>query len=243
MRDLLGLPAVARSAQAGGVVLQARTGSRRLPRKVLADLSGRTILAHCINRLRAACVGPVIVATTTNREDDAVAAEARRWGAAVVRGPEQDVLERFLIAARTYNLDWIIRATADNPFVDIDAPARMRTALLTGELDHVVERGLPVGAAVEGVRVVALEDAGQRATDAYDREHVTPWLRRGGRGLRTAQPDAPPGLFRPDIRLTVDTLDDLHAARGIARVLNLDEPVPLEHIVAAADGLCMRRAA
>jgi spore coat polysaccharide biosynthesis protein SpsF len=243
MKDLLGLPAVARCAKAGGVVLQARTGSRRLPRKVLADLSGRTVLAHCINRLRAACVGPVIVATTANRDDDAVEAEARRWGAAVVRGPEHDVLERFLIAARTYKLDWIIRATADNPFVDIDAAVRMRAALLTGELDHVVERGLPVGAAVEGVRVVALEDAGQRAVDAYDREHVTPWLRRGGRGLRVAQPDAPSGLFRPDLRLTIDTLDDLHAARAIARVVNLDEPVPLEHIIAAADGMSMRRAA
>lgn len=226
----------------GAVVLQARLGSTRLPGKVLADLGGTTILGRCIYRLRAACVGPVIVATTTLAEDEAVAREARRHGAAVVRGDALDVLSRFIAAADTYHLDWIIRATADNPFVDIEAPARVRLALGAGSLDHVVEQGLPHGTAVEAVHVRALREAARRATDPGDREHVTPWLRRQPE-LRVDQPLAPVAVRRPDIRLTIDTEADLMWARALARVVNLDEPVPLAHIIAVADGVTSRMAA
>ena len=226
----------------GAIVLQARTGSSRLPRKVLADLGGTSVLGRCIYRLRAACVGPVIVATTERPEDDEVIVEARRHGAAVVRGPEDDVLQRFVIAADTYQLDWVIRATADNPFVDIDAPARVRMAMFANGFDHVIERGLPYGAAVEGVRVGALREAARCAVDPGDREHVTPWIRRQA-GLYLGQPAAPASLVRPDLRLTVDTDGDLRFARSVARVINLDEPVPLGHIIAVVDGFMSRLAA
>jgi spore coat polysaccharide biosynthesis protein SpsF len=222
--------------------LQARMGSRRLPGKVLADLGGVTVLGRCIYRLRAACVGPVIVATTALREDDDVVREARRHGAAVVRGAEDDVLDRFITAADTYQLEWIIRATADNPFVDIDGPARVRSALFAGPLDHVVERGLPYGAAVEAIRVRALRDAARRATLADDREHVTPWLKRET-GMRLDEPAAPSAVFRPDIRLTIDTDADLQFARSLARVVNLDEAVPLAHIINVVDSFMARLAA
>lgn len=226
----------------GAIVLQARAGSRRLPGKVLANLDGQSILARCIHRLRASCVGPVIVATTARPEDDEIAAAARRSGAAVVRGPVDDVLQRFVLAADTFRLDWIVRATADNPFVDIDAPARTRAALWAGGLDHVVERGLPYGSAVEAVRVDALREAARVAVDPFDREHVTPWLKRTP-GVRAAEPDAPAAVRRPDLRLTVDTPADLRFARALARVVNLDEPVPLVHIVAVADQFLARAAA
>ena len=70
-------------------------GSSRLPGKVLAPIAGRSILAHCVERLRAARVGEVIVATTTRPDDDGVAAEAERLGVTVVRGAVDDVLGRF----------------------------------------------------------------------------------------------------------------------------------------------------
>lgn len=226
----------------GAVVLQARMGSRRLPGKVLADLGGASILGRCIYRLRAACVGPVIVATTGLHEDDAVAHEARRHGAAVIRGAVDDVLSRFLVAADTYRLEWIVRATADNPFVDIDAPARVRSVMFSGGLDHVVEHGLPYGTAVEAVRVGALREAARRTTNPHDREHVTPWLRRE-RGMRIEVPAAPPAVHRPDLRLTVDTEDDLQFARLLAHEINLDEAVPLAHIIGVADRFATRLAA
>ena len=80
------------------VILQARMGSSRLPGKVLAPLGGRSLLAQCIERLLAARVGEVLVATTTRPEDEAVVAEAHAAGVAVIRGPVDDVLGRFVAA-------------------------------------------------------------------------------------------------------------------------------------------------
>ncbi len=70
-------------------------------------------------------------------------------GAAVFRGSEDDVLARFVGAAHAFGLSTVIRATADNPFVDPDGPSRLVRLLAHVRADHVVERGLPIGAAVE----------------------------------------------------------------------------------------------
>src|SRR5690349_5480844 len=99
------------------IVLQARMGSQRLPGKVLARLGARTVLAHCIHRLAASGL-PVVVATSEREEDDAVEAEARACGSDVFRGSQHDVLDRFLGAASAFSLSELVRATADNPFVD-----------------------------------------------------------------------------------------------------------------------------
>ncbi len=227
------------------VVLQARMGSTRLPGKVLASLAGRSILAHCIDRLCARSGLPVIVATTVLPEDDRVATEAARLGASVYRGPVDDVLTRYVQAADQWNVTHLIRATADNPAVDLDAPARTIAILLRTGVDHVVEHGLPIGAAVEAVAVDALRRASELATDPFDREHVTPLIRRDERF--TALPALPPAQVRhPRLRLTIDTAADLAFVRRVfayARETS-GEPTALVHLIAAATRVhLMRRAA
>src|SRR5262249_2392804 len=125
------------------IVLQARMGSQRLPGKTLALIAGRTILEHCIERLRATSGLPLVVATTTREEDDPVAREGLRLGAGVVRGPDEDVLGGFLLVAEKLALDDLIRATADNPAVDMESPRRVFELRREAGADHVVEEGLP----------------------------------------------------------------------------------------------------
>lgn len=216
------------------IVLQARTGSRRLPGKVLAPIGRRTMLSHCIARLAATRL-PVIVATTTLEADDAVASEARAQGAAVVRGSEDDVLGRYLHAADEHGLDVVVRATADNPFVDGDSVRRVLELLRRVQADHVVEHGLPVGAAVEAVTVAALRRASDLIVDPYDREHVTSFVRRDAR-FRALRAMAPLAVRRPGLRLTVDTADDLEFARAIQRSLGGGEALhAVSAIIRAAD--------
>ncbi len=215
------------------VVLQARMGSTRLPGKVLALVGGRTMLAHCINRLRAQSNLPVIVATTTEPEDDLVARETERCGADVLRGPADDVLGRFAMAVKAYGLDDLIRATADNPAVDLDAPLRTLALLHFTGAHHIVERGLPIGAAVEAVSARAILQADELATDPYDREHVTPYIRREER-FRTMDGIAPGHVRAPKLRLTVDTAEDLDFVRRAFAVVDVADPAPLSAIIAAA---------
>ncbi|HEX4698239.1 MAG TPA: acylneuraminate cytidylyltransferase, partial [Actinomycetes bacterium] len=95
-----------------GVVTQARTGSTRLPGKVLLTAAGRTILDHHLDRLVAAGL-IVYVATTDRVADDPIADLALRRDVPVFRGSENDVLSRFAGCARTYDLDVVVRVTSD----------------------------------------------------------------------------------------------------------------------------------
>ena len=218
------------------VVLQARMGSTRLPGKVLAFIGSRSLLAHCIDRLRIKSNLPVIVATTTETEDDLIAREAQRCGATAFRGPADDVLRRYAMVVAEYGLDRVIRATADNPAVDLDAPLRTLRLLHRTGAHHVVEHGLPIGAAVEAVSAKAILQADEFATDAYDREHVTPYIKRETR-FRAMQGLAPGHVRAPKLRLTVDTAEDLDFVRRVFAAVDLADPAPLATIIAGAKTL------
>jgi spore coat polysaccharide biosynthesis protein SpsF len=199
----------------------------------MRPIAGRTIIDRCLSRLLASRAAPVLLATTTRSEDDTLEAAAARAGVETVRGSEDDVLDRFLLAARTAGADWVVRATADNPAVDIDAPHRMLARLADTGADHVVERDLPYGAAVEAISVEALARAAARVTAAGDREHVTSYIRREHGSFMAIEAEAPEGLRRPDLRLTVDTIEDL---RHMDEVLaSCTEEPSLAEVIAAAD--------
>jgi spore coat polysaccharide biosynthesis protein SpsF (cytidylyltransferase family) len=220
------------------ILLQARMGSTRLPGKVFAPVMGKSVLTHCLERLIASGAGTVVLATTTELEDDVLPAEAERLGVAVVRGDRLDVLARFAIAARTLTPRFVVRATADNPAVDIGAPVRTLQALRSSGADFCCETGLPIGTAVEAMTIEALLDAHLRATAPADREHVTTFIRRERSRYRVVETPAPSSVCRPDLRLTVDTTGDLTFIRAIAARLQTPlSHAPLERIIAAADEL------
>ena len=217
------------------IILQARMASTRLPGKAMASIGARTLLGHCLARLRIGGAAPVLLATTTNQEDDVLVATAAKYGVAAFRGAADDVLSRFLLAARSVDARLVVRATGDNPAVDIGAPDRVLAALRSTKADHVIEDGLPYGAAVEGVTVDALVRASALARDPADREHVTPWIRRDRGRFRALRIPAPVSVRCPEVRVTVDTHDDLSFMRSVAARMNnwSDEP-ELRHIVRVA---------
>lgn len=222
------------------IVIQARMGSTRLPGKSLAPIGGRPLLARVAERLLHQRELPVVLATTTLLEDDMLCEEADRLGLTVVRGSADDVLGRYAFAASLVGAPAIIRATADNPAVDLDAPLRTLDILLRSGADYVVDYGLPLGGTVEAMTTAALVRAAALATDAYDREHVTPYVRRDARS-RAVDALAPTALRRPDLRFTVDTAEDLDYLRRIYHEAGpAESPWPLEAFIAAADRLRAR---
>ncbi|HEX7795996.1 MAG TPA: hypothetical protein VF456_16660 [Vicinamibacterales bacterium] len=225
------------SAQAV-IVLQARMASTRLPGKALASIGARTLIGHCLARLRIGGAAPVVLATTTNQEDDVLVATAAKYGVTAFRGSADDVLGRYVLAAQSIGARFVVRATGDNPAVDIGAPVRVLAALRSTRADHVIENGMPYGGAVEGVTVEALVRASTLATSAADREHVTPWIRRDRTRFTAVQIPAPVAVRRPDVRVTVDTEHDLAFMQDVAARLDnwCDEP-ELSSIVTVAASL------
>jgi spore coat polysaccharide biosynthesis protein SpsF len=152
----------------------------------------------------------------------------------VYRGSDTDVLGRMAGAAEAFDLDPVIRATGDNPAVDIEAAGRALAALNGLHADYVCEDGLPYGAAVEAVTRDALMRAAREARDPDDREHVTTWVKRRSDLWNLAFPAPPMPLRRPDVRVTVDTAADLLFVRSLFARADSDEPT-LRALIEAAD--------
>lgn len=222
------------------IVLQARMGSARLPGKSLAPLAGRPLVARVVERLAATSGVPVVVATTTLAEDDVLVEAAERLGVPVFRGSSDDVLARYAFVASAIGVTHVVRATADNPAVDIDAPRRTLDVLRRTGADYVIDFGLPVGGAVEAFTASALYRAAALATDPYDREHVTPFIKRDPRA-RALDLLAPTALRRAELRFTVDTAEDLDYMRRLyAEVGETTVPATLEAFITAADRLAIK---
>ncbi len=220
------------------VVLQARMNSARLPNKSTALIKGEPLVAICLRRLLASDVGPVVLATTVGSDDDCLVEMAAGLGVEAVRGSRGDVLSRFQQVVRATGATFIVRATGDNPAIDIDAARRALDTLERWGADCCCERGLPYGTVVEAIRATALIDSAARATTAADREHVTTYVRREVGRYRVAAPDAPSPVRRPDLRLSVDTPDDLAFMRSLAEALPTPlASTPLPTIIAAVDRL------
>ncbi len=220
------------------IVLQARMASQRLPGKALIRLAGDTLVGHCLRRLTSAGLAPVVLATTVGPEDDVLEGEAARYGVRVIRGPREDVLRRFAQVARETRAAYLIRATGDNPAIDLEGPARVLAAIRHGRADYCCERGLPHGGAVEAMRADALLDAAAHAVDAYDREHVTPYIKFNRLRYRVLMPDAPAPVRRPELRLTVDTPADAAYVHQVLQAAGRGTgPAPLTDIIRAADAI------
>jgi glutamate-1-semialdehyde 2,1-aminomutase/spore coat polysaccharide biosynthesis protein SpsF len=163
-------------------IVQARVRSTRLPRKVLLELAGEPVLHHVLARCRAISGVDVVVCAVPDEEESAVlGAIAERCGALLFRGAEQDVLDRYLGAARACNADIVLRVTSDCPLIDPEVCADLLALRAREGADFAANNmppSFPHGLDCEAFTADALMRAAREAKEGDEREHVTPWLRR-----------------------------------------------------------------
>lgn len=208
-------------------IVQARTGSSRFPRKVLADLLGKPMLVRELERVALARrIDEIVVATTTEPGDDAVADLAAEAGYRVVRGSEDDVLARYAQAAREADAGVVVRITGDCPLID---PALIDAAVAEfadgdGRWDFVsnaLSETYPDGMDVEVFSNELLQRADREAELPSEREHVTFWFWKTGR-FRVQSISSPEPLG--SLRLTVDYPEDLEVVRQVYEKLAGADP-------------------
>jgi spore coat polysaccharide biosynthesis protein SpsF len=201
-------------------IVQARVGSSRLPGKVLAELGGQTVLGQGLARLRRCReLHDVVVATSDLEADDAVALVAADAGVDVVRGPHDDVLERYRLAGERHPCEAVVRVTGDCPLIDPEIVDLVVRRWRAGDEQYVANvippRTFPKGMDTEVVSWEALVDAAAAATDPQDREHVTSFVREHPERYAQA-----PVYMRPpsgDVRITLDTAADYAVLRDLVR--------------------------
>jgi spore coat polysaccharide biosynthesis protein SpsF (cytidylyltransferase family) len=216
-------------------VIQARCGSTRFPRKVLAPLQGRPMLAHIIERVsRATLVDRVVVATTDGTIDNEVATLACASGAGVTRGPEDDVLTRYVMAAREHDADVIVRITADCPLTDpavVDSVISARSRDDADYASNVEPPTFPEGYDCEVFTDACLQRLDAEANADYLREHVTALTRERPDLFRIVRVACDRDLSW--IRLTVDVPADLARVEALLSKLPATPPPGLAAVVAA----------
>ena len=186
-------------------------GSSRLAGKVLKPLAGRPALDWVVLRAQASgAFDEVVLATTTQPQDDALSAHGEALGLRVVRGSETDVLDRYRRAAEASDADIITRITSDCPLIEpavlAAMAARWRDADRFDVITNAVNRTFPRGLDTEMFTRAALDAAATDARDPAEREHVTVFLYRHPERFRIAHFTQPTDHTRE--RWTLDTAED-----------------------------------
>lgn len=205
------------------VIIQARLSSRRLPRKVLAELNGHALLWHVLRRaLLIPGVAGVLLAMPRHTPADEVSAvvddAVRAVQCVFPPVPEDDVLARYQWAAALAKADVIVRVTADCPWLDPQLSGRVLERFLESGVEYCCNCGVHTtwadGLDTEVFSRDALERACELVTDALDREHVGRWISQ--HCLRTTLP-AP--LNMGACKWSIDREQDLRLARCMASYL------------------------
>ncbi len=212
----------------GGTVaiIQARTGSTRLPGKVLLPLLGEPMLTRVVRRVaRAVRLDEVVVATTTLPADDVIDALGRRQGWPVERGSELDLLDRYVMAARRHGAAVVVRVTSDCPIIDPAVIDRTIEAFGAQPCDYastaIAPRTYPNGLDVEVASIGALERAWREDRDPAWREHATPYLYRHPELFRLLR--VPAEDDQSAVRWSVDTAEDYELVRRIYEAIGRDD--------------------
>jgi spore coat polysaccharide biosynthesis protein SpsF len=209
-----------------GIILQARLGSTRLPRKVLMEVNGESVLNRCfsnMNRAKYPEVG-LYLATTDLEQDRILLDYAKKAGIRGFCGHPTDLIQRFYSVAQKEELSVICRLTADNPFIDYRFLQPAITFFLDENLNTptiVTSRGglLAAGLDVEIFNRSALEKAGIQA-NAVDQEHVTTGMTED-MGFEVIQISGDQ-LYPEYSRLTVDFPSDLEIAKDYALMFDIN---------------------
>lgn len=204
------------------VIIQARMGSSRLPGKVLKELGDVDVLTYDIERCRAIKgVSEVVVATSHLPQDDAIAKWCEIHKVSYFRGSEDDVLDRYVQCSKIYKPDYVMRVTSDCPFLDYEMASEIVSLMEKEQKDIVLLNGeLSRGLAVELVSYDALLRIYERGTESRHREHVTYYAYEFPKEFNAVTYNVPSNRLAPELRLTLDTVEDYKLVSTVAKHFN-----------------------
>lgn len=198
-------------------IIQARCGSTRFPNKVFADVNGKPLIWHVVNRLTyAKTINKIVIATTTNEKDDQIEAWCKENNVACFRGSEDDVLNRYYSASVANPSDVVVRITADDPFKEPAVIDAVVNKLINEGYDHVTNNfppSWPEGLDCEAFTFTALEESEKTTHDSFEREHVTQYIYHNPDKFKIGNVASPTNLS--SLRWTIDKEVDYEMVKAV----------------------------
>ncbi len=208
--------------------IEARSGSTRLPGKVLKEIIEKPMLELMIERIKGAClIDEIVIATSLNPKDDEIEELSHKLKVKCFRGSEDDVLDRVLKAAKKYNGRHIVELWGDTPLIDpliIDEAVKY---YLQNDFDCVatcLDKSFPWGMSLLVFPTQILEEVSLITNDPVDRENVSNYIYEHPDKYKIGHLPCPPELKRPEIRLTVDESADFELVKVIFENLSFSNP-------------------
>lgn len=203
------------------IIVEVRTASKRLPGKVIMKILNRPVIDLMIERLkRIKQINDIIIATTTNTNDDIIEKIAKENHIKCFRGSEADVLGRVTEAIKFFKTDIVVQITGDNPLVDKKITEELISFFLknyknydficndAGIYNSKFKIEYPMGLNTKVFKSSILIDVEKNTNNAVDREHVVNYILKNPNQFKILSYKAPQELCRQDIRLTLDYLED-----------------------------------
>lgn len=222
-------------------IIQARLTSNRLPKKILYNLNEKPLLWHVVERVKqASMINHIVLAIPDSPSNDELGFFIKKIAWNLFRGSEDDVLSRYYHAAVQFEANIIVRVTSDCPLIDptiIDETIKRHIQDGNDYTAAGVEGGFPRGLDVEVFNFEALKFAYSTAVERPEREHVTLFIYQNPKLFKINFIKANGVLNRPDIRLTVDTEEDLLLMKEIySRLSSYGKHSSTEDVLALIDG-------
>ena len=202
-------------------IIQARMGSTRLPGKVLKDICGEPMLWHLVTRVqKAKLINDVVIAATVSKDDDGLEQFASDNGLGIYRGSENDIVDRFLNAAKKYNADIIVRIWGDCPLIDPNLIDKVLLKFIDGDYDYANNFNpptYPVGMDFEVYSFKSLEMIWNETTDTFYREYPFDYIYANRDSFNTLYDKN--NIDLSNIHLTVDYIEDFELVTAIFKSL------------------------
>jgi spore coat polysaccharide biosynthesis protein SpsF len=209
--------------------IEARMTSKRFPGKVLADCMGITMLERLVWRLKSVPnIDEIVIATTTNIEDNILVELASKLGVKFFRGSEENVFDRVIQAAMFIEGDTVVEITGDCPLIDPVLIEQMVEIFLHNSIDYLSnceKPSYPAGMEIQVVSLKALQRSYRMTELALDREHVTLHIRKNPKIFRQMHLIAPRELRFPELSVTLDELADLEVIKSVIESLEASNPL------------------
>ena len=228
-------------------IIQGRMGSKRFPGKMMADLGGKPILKLIFDRLkRASEIDKIILATSVMKKNDALEILANEESIECYRGSEDDVLDRFYqITKRKKDFNFIMRICGDNPLIDpLEADKLIKFHSKGGydySFNHIPYKNnnYPDGIGAEILSRDKLEHIWEKAEQKHQREHCFDYVWDNLEQFNIGVLEADKSISRPDIKLDIDTREDLIFVSNILNHLDYGQIVSLntKEIIGLHDGI------
>lgn len=203
-------------------VIQARTGSSRLPNKIFLPLANLSLLFRMYERVAASRLsGTIVIATTTDISDDKVEELCKEYHLNCFRGHATDLLDRHYQAGKIFNADAVVKIPSDCPLIDPVVIDKVLNYYLNNsdKFDYVSNlhpASYPDGNDVEIIRFEALKNAWESAKLELEREHTTPYLWENPDKFRIGNVEWETGLdYSMSHRFTIDYEKDYNFIKQI----------------------------